>query len=266
MKDHQPYEDLCALAATGQLTASEQVYFEDHCIQCSACRSQLQDLLSIGLHLQMDAARYTISTPMPAGSLEKFRARAIREGIPLRPAPSLLSPSCALLSAAAVFLVVVVLAFTSARRRAPETLAITTAVAPIHTPQSLPASVTTSRSTPQPAKAIQAHFARHRSVPHTDTNVHEAGLTAHQFPHVITANYSFLGSESARNLAATVYPALGRSQISYPALFPKWNGSSTSNLAFTGASNRPIDLALTGKVFDFAANIRPINFQRPIAQ
>jgi hypothetical protein len=265
MIDHEPFEVLCALAATGQLAAAEKANFDNHCIRCPACRRQLQDLISIGLQLQLDAAIHAISAPMAAGSLESFRARAMREGIALRSAPARPSPSYALATAAAVFVIVAALVFMQGRRKAPESLAMSAAV-PIPIRQSLPGSITRRKSTPQPSKAIQAHFARHRFVPHTDVGVNEARLTTQQFPRVITASYPFFGPESATKRLPTGYPVLSRSQISHLALFPKLDDSSATNLASIGTSNRPIDIASTGRVFDFATNIRQIYFQLPTAQ
>jgi hypothetical protein len=265
MTDHEPYEVLCALAATGQLVGPEKANFDDHCIQCRACRHQLQDLISIGLQLQESAAIHAISAPMAAGSLERFRARAIREGIALRSAPARPSTSYALASAAAVFVIVAALVFVPGRRKAPESLAMS-AAAPIPIRQSLPASVTRRKSTAQPSKAIHAHFVRHRFVSRTDTAVNEARLTTQQFPRVITASYPLFGPASATKPLATAYSELSRSQIPHFALFPKLDDSSATNLASIGTSNRPVDIALTGRVFDFATNIRQIYFQLPTAQ
>lgn len=265
MTDHEPYEVLCALAATGQLVGPEKANFDDHCIQCPACRRQLQDLISIGLQLQDHAAIHAVSVPMAAGSLERFRARAIREGIALRSAPARPSTSYALASAAAVFVIVAALVFIPGRRKAPESLAIS-AAAPIAIWQNLPASVTRRKSTAQPSKAIHAHFARHRFAPHTDTAVNETRLTTQQFPRVITASYPLFGPASATKPLPTRYPELSRSQMPHFALFPNLDDSSATNPASIGAPNRPIDIASTGRVFDFAANIRQIYFQLPTAQ
>jgi hypothetical protein len=263
MTDHEPYEVLCALAATAQLGGPEKDNFDDHCIQCPACRRQLQDLISIGLQLQEDAAIHAVSAPMAAGSLERFRSRALREGIALRSAPALPSSSYAL--AAAVFVIVAALVFISGRRKAPESLAMSAAT-PISIRQNLPASVTRRKPTSQPSRAIHTHFARHRFVPHTDTGVNEARLTTQQFPRMITASYPLFGPASTTKPLATGYPELSRSPIPHFALFPKLDDSSATNLASIGSSNRPIDIASTGRVFDFATNIRQIYFQLPTAQ
>ena len=265
MTDHKPYEVLCALAATGQLVGPERAKFDDHCIQCPVCRRQLQDLISVGSQLQLDAAIHAVSAPMTAGSLERFRARAIREGLALRSAPGRPSTSYALASAAAVFVTVAALVFIPGRRKAPESLAMS-AAAPTSIRQSLPASVTRRKPTSQPCKAIHAHFVRHRFVPHTDTGVSEARLTTQQFPRMITVSYPLFGPASATKPLATEYPELSRSQLPHFALFPKLDDSNATNLASIGTSNGPVDIASTGRVFDFATNIRRIYFQLPTAQ
>lgn len=265
MTDHEPYEVLCALAATGQLSAPEKVTFADHCIQCLACRRQLQDLISVGLQLQLDAVIHASSAPMSAGSLERFRARAIHEGIALRTTPARPSPLYALAPVAAVFVIVAALVFMPGRQRAPERLAISAAT-PIPMRRELPASVTSREATPRPSKAIHAHFVRHRFVPHTDMGVNQASLTAQQFPQVIKASYSFLDQESATKPLPTGYPVLSRSQMSHFALFPGFNDSSTTNVASIGTFNHPIDVASIGKSFDFATNIHQLTFQLPTAQ
>lgn len=264
MTDHEHFEILCALAATGQLGASEKADFDDHCIQCPVCRGQLQDLISVGLQLQLDAAIHASAAPMPEGALGRFRARAIHEGIALRSTPARASSLYALATAAAVFVIVATLIFMPSRRKAPEHLSIST-VAPIPIRQSVPASVTRRSSTPRRSMAIHARSARHRFIAHTDAGM-EAVLTTPQFPRVITGTYSFLRSESETKRLPGGYPVLSPSQISHFALFPRVNDSGTTNVASIGTSNRSIDVASIGKIFDFATNTRPLYFQLPTAQ
>lgn len=265
MTEHERYEVLCTLAATRQLAGPEKANFEDHCIQCPACRRQLQDLLSIGSHLQFDAAIHANSAPMPAGSFERFRTRAIQEGIALRSPPARPSPWYALASVAAVFVIVAVLVLMPDRRNAPGHLEMS-AQASVPIRQGFPASVTGRQSAPQPSRAVHARFVRHKPVPHTGTGGNEAGGATQQFPRVLTAGYSFFGPESVMKPLPAGYPALSRSQISQLSLFPKLGDSSSPNVASLGTPNRPVDIASIGKVFDFATNIRQIHFQRPTAQ
>jgi hypothetical protein len=265
MTDHELYEVLCTLAATGQLAAPEKANFDEHCLHCPACRDQLQDLIYVGVQLQLDAAIHTTSASLPAGSLERFCARAIREGIAPSAASVRPSPSYALASAAAVLVIVAALVFMPHGRKAAESFAVSTA-APIPTRQSFSASVTRRALIPQPSKAVHAHFVRHDIVPHTDIGVNDASLTARRFPQAITTSYPFFGPQSATKSSLTGYPALSRSQISRLDLFRNLDHSNGRKPAGIATPDRPIDIASTGNVFDFAANIRQLHFQLPTAQ
>jgi hypothetical protein len=265
MTDHELYEVLCTLAATGQLAASEKANFDEHCLNCRACRDQLQDQISIGVRLQLDEAIHATSSSMPAGSLERFRARAIREGIAPRSAPARPSFSYTLASTAAVFVIVAALVFMSHGRRAAESFAVSTAT-PTPPHQSFSASVTRRTLSPQPSKALHTHFVRHDIVSHTDIVVNDASLTAQRFPQAISASYPFFGPQSATRSSLTGYPALSRSQMSRLDLFRNFDHTNGRNPAGIATSDRPIDIASTGNVFDFAANIRQLHFQLPTAQ
>lgn len=265
MTNHEPYEVLCALSATGQLTGPEKANFDDHCMQCSACRRQLQDLSSIGLQLQLEAAIHASPAAMSAGALERFRARAIHEGIMLHSPTARWSPLYALAAAAVVLVILAALISVPTSRKAPERLA-TSAAAPIPIRQGFSPSVTEPTLTPRYSKAIHAHFVRHRFAPHADMGPNEPRLTTQQFPQVLMANYSFFERESATKPLPTGYPALSRSQMSHLNLFPELNDSGITNGANIGKSNPAIDVASVGKIFDFAANIRQIHFQLPTTQ
>lgn len=265
MTDHERYEVLCALAASGQLAGPEKAEFDGHCIQCPACRRQLQDLISVGSRLQLDAAVDAISAPMPEGALERFRARAIHEGIALRSTPARSSSLYGIAMAAAVLVIVTTLVFMPGRRKTPERLAMS-AADPVPVRQSLPASVTGRKPTRRRSMVVHARPVRHGFVAHRDTGMDEAVLTRPQFPRVITVGYSFLGAKNEVKPLPDGYPALSRSQISHFALFPELEDSSTTNVAGIGTSNRSVDVASIGKVFDFARNTRPVYFQLPTAQ
>lgn len=265
MTDHELYEVLCALEATGQLAAPEKADFDEHCLHCPACRDQLQDLISIGAQLQLDAATHAASASLPAGSLERFRARAIREGIAPRAAPAKPSPSHALVSAAAAFVILATLVFMPHGPRSAESLAVSTA-APISARQSLAAPVIGQTLMPQRSKAVHAHFIRHGLVPHTVIGVEDASLTAQRFSQAITTSYPLFGPQSATKSSLTGYPTLSRSQISSLDLFRNLNYTNDRNAAGTARPDRTVDIASAGSVFDFAANIRELHFQLPTAQ
>lgn len=265
MTDHELYEVLCTLAATRQLTAAEKANFDEHCLDCPACRDQLRDLFSVGLQLQLDSANHSTCVSMPSGSLERFRARAIREGITPHSASARRSPSYALASVTAVFVIVATLAFMPHRRRDAGSFAVPTA-APFPSRQILSGSVTERTFIPRPSTAIHTQRVRNHLVPHTDAGVNDASLTAHRFPQAIAANYPFFGQQSATKPSVTGYPALSQSQMPRLDLFRNLDHSSDGNLAGTATPDRTIDIAATGNVFDFTANIRQLHFQLPTAQ
>lgn len=261
--EHEVYEVLCTLAATGQLAASEKATFDKHRLHCPDCRDQLQDLISIGVQLQLDI--HATSASMPTGSPERFRARAIREGIAPRSTPARPSPSYALAAAAAVFVIVATLAFMPHGRKATGSFAVSTA-APISVRQSISAPVLGRTIMRHPSKPVHAHFVRHGLVPHTVMGVNDASLPDQRFPQTLNVNYPFFGPQSAAKSTATGYPALSRSQISHFDLFRNLHDSNNPNAAGRAAPDRPVDIASTGNVFDFAANIRQLHFQLSTAQ
>jgi hypothetical protein len=265
MIDHEYCEVLCTLAASGQLAASERANFDEHCLHCAACRDQLQELLSIGMQLQLDAAMHVSPASMRAGSVERFRARAIREGITSRTAPARPSPFFVMAMVSVIFVIVAAVVFMPHGRKAPEHLAnINAEQTP--SPQSLSASITARTLIPRHSRPVPIHSLRHSIVPHTDMEVNGASLTAQQFPQAITASYAFFGLQSATKSSVIYYPVLNSSQISGLDLFRNLDDSNNRNLAVIDIPDRPINMASTGNVFDFSSNIRQLHFQLSSAQ
>jgi hypothetical protein len=265
MNDHELYEVLCTLAATGQLAAPEKPNFEEHCLHCPVCRDQLHDLISIGVRLQFEAAIHPASASMPSGAVERFRARAIREGIAPRSTPTKPSPSYTLASAVAVFVIVAALVLMPHGPKAAESFAISTA-APILTRQGLSASVTGPTLISHPSKATHTKFVRQRLVPHTNVGMNDASLAAQRFPRAITANYPFFGQQSTTEPSVAEFPALSRSQVSRLDLFRNLDDSNNRKAAGVAAPDRSIVIAATRNTFDFPANIPQLHFQLPTAQ
>lgn len=89
MLKHEHFEQLCPLAAVGQLSGVEFQEFERHLSNCPSCRKRLQETRVLAEVLP--AARRTIRRHAadfvlprsPKGFREDFIARARREGIPL---------------------------------------------------------------------------------------------------------------------------------------------------------------------------------------
>lgn len=89
MHSHAHYEELCGLAATGQIPENEAAGFSAHLSACSACRSLVQDFAQAGSLLSAIHAQRKGVNGVPAGMTERFIARARSEGISLgRSVPS----------------------------------------------------------------------------------------------------------------------------------------------------------------------------------
>ncbi len=80
---HTYFEVMCSLAASGQLTKTEQVELREHSKQCVLCRDRLVEMRRLGFQLFLARAFKTPSKRLPNGMRQRFAARAISEGIPL---------------------------------------------------------------------------------------------------------------------------------------------------------------------------------------
>lgn len=83
VRSHEYYEIQTALAATGQLTQSEQADLEQHTATCPACHERLAEMTELTRELfLMQASRIKIRRT-PAGMQRRFLARAATAAIPL---------------------------------------------------------------------------------------------------------------------------------------------------------------------------------------
>ncbi len=265
MTDHEQYEILCALAATGQLTAQETVNFDEHFLHCRDCRDRLHELTSVGMQLQYEAANHPIAAAMPKGSVERFRARVLQEGLVPRSEPARVSASYALASVAVFFFVLSSLIVTPHGRNIAERAAISVAAA-TPTRQSFPESVIRTKLPPRPSKVTHALFVRHDVVRHADAGAEETSQAAQRFLRTIPPRYAFFGPESATISPRNSYPALSGSQISHLNLFRDIHDEQGRNSDGIASQGRPINIASAGNSFDFAADIRQLHFQLPTAQ
>jgi len=87
---HAHFEELCVLATSGQLSASESDALNRHLLECDRCRSFLKDAHFISdnvipqvLHCPRVEAR------VPAGMRERFLARAAKDGLHIHTGPPL---------------------------------------------------------------------------------------------------------------------------------------------------------------------------------
>jgi len=263
--DHEQYEVLCALAATRQLPALEKANFDEHCVHCRACRDQVQNLTLVSRRLQFEAAIHPMTTAMPAGSVERFRARVLEEGLVSRSAPARLSTSYALASAAALFVILSSLIVLPHRPNAAESFS-SSAAAAVPTRQNAPTAVNRATLLPRPSKIAHGLLVRHDVPGHADAGADDRSQAEQRFLQTIPTRYPFFGSQSATKLSRTSYPALSRSQISPLDLFRDLDDLQDRNSEGIASPGRTIDIASAGNTFDFAANIRQLHFQLPTAQ
>ena len=85
--EHEPYEELCALAAGGLLEGGEFVDFKAHMKECSKCRADYEELLglvTLGMPLAQGTFKQRLAAirarPMPY-SRQRFLRRARAEGV-----------------------------------------------------------------------------------------------------------------------------------------------------------------------------------------
>jgi hypothetical protein len=91
---HKSYEELCALAATGQITGDAMQVLDQHVKGCPSCRAFLEDLVSLKAHVTpVVAGSRTQSRTPPDGIRERFLQRAASAGLELRPGPPVEIPA-----------------------------------------------------------------------------------------------------------------------------------------------------------------------------
>ena len=82
---HQHYEELCALAATGQMPENEVADFRAHLVECPECSALLADFARTGAYLAAGHAAGQRNHEVPEGMTERFIARARTLGIAMSP-------------------------------------------------------------------------------------------------------------------------------------------------------------------------------------
>jgi hypothetical protein len=82
--DHGEFEVGCALAASGLLTRSELAELGEHAAHCVLCHDRLVEFRRAGIQLFLVHGLKNSGERLPKGMQQRFVARAVREGIPLR--------------------------------------------------------------------------------------------------------------------------------------------------------------------------------------
>ncbi len=81
MNTHEQYEELCALAASGQASADELDDLRSHLEGCPSCRSAAYDFTQISAQGLSQLAAKRLNCEIPSGMTQRFVARARSEGI-----------------------------------------------------------------------------------------------------------------------------------------------------------------------------------------
>jgi hypothetical protein len=82
--DHGDFEVVCALAASGLLTRTELAELSEHAAHCVLCHDRLVEFRRAGIQLLLVHGLKNSGERLPKGMQQRFVARAIGEGIPLR--------------------------------------------------------------------------------------------------------------------------------------------------------------------------------------
>src|SRR5262245_55620373 len=91
---HEHFEELCALAAGGQISEPEFVELQEHLQECAHCQSSYSDFIDL-IHDKLPLADPELmgSSKLPgffsenSTYHERFLARARKQGLPISPEP-----------------------------------------------------------------------------------------------------------------------------------------------------------------------------------
>jgi hypothetical protein len=81
LNTHEQYEELCALAASGQASTDELADLRSHLEDCPSCRSAAYDFTQISAQVLSQVAARRLHCEIPSGMTQRFVARARSEGI-----------------------------------------------------------------------------------------------------------------------------------------------------------------------------------------
>jgi hypothetical protein len=84
LNTHEQYEELCALAASGQASEAELADLRSHLDGCPGCRSAAYDFTQISAQGLAQVAAKRLHCDIPSGMTQRFVARARSEGIEIR--------------------------------------------------------------------------------------------------------------------------------------------------------------------------------------
>lgn len=266
--DHQVYETHCALAATGQISQADRAALDAHCRHCAPCRERLLDMTIISRDLLLHAASKPSESPMPAGSLDRFLARAEQEGVPLRSAPKWSPVHTWVPALSAVTLFAIMLISMQKAKFAPSNnpiVANATATLAVETQPATTTHVSPVDRQDQRRPARHIKRATNGSLATASPASQWGSLAPGRFSQTIPSAYPFFGSQLTPPQAAT-YPTLSRAQVLHLALFRNVQEPANSPTLGIATLYRPDALFPADRSFDFAPGIRQLRFQPPTNQ
>src|SRR6202021_3693454 len=77
---HEQYEELCALAASGQASETELEDLRSHLDGCPSCRSAAYDFRQVSAQALSQLAAKRLDCQIPTGMTQRFVARARSQG------------------------------------------------------------------------------------------------------------------------------------------------------------------------------------------
>jgi hypothetical protein len=83
LNTHEQYEELCALAASGQASPSDLTNLRTHLEDCPSCRAAAYDFTQVSAQGLAQIAAKRLRCEIPPGMTQRFVARARSEGIEL---------------------------------------------------------------------------------------------------------------------------------------------------------------------------------------
>jgi archaellum component FlaC len=83
LTDHQHFEELCALVASGQASEDHLLEWQEHAQECAECRSLRKDFEQTARAIVVSDNKRAPRYNVPAGMTERFVAHARSAGVPL---------------------------------------------------------------------------------------------------------------------------------------------------------------------------------------
>jgi hypothetical protein len=93
LRTHPAFEELCALATSGQLSPEEAGLLRDHLAECEPCREFMRDARQVGDQIVPSQQRIEEEREVPTGVRERFLARAASEGLHIEAGPPMHVPT-----------------------------------------------------------------------------------------------------------------------------------------------------------------------------